>query len=62
MDISKIFMELKVDLKTVNIKTSKQELATISLSFEISGIEELNHIIKKLRNVESVIDIERSAG
>ena len=62
LDISKIFMELKVDLKTVNIKTSKQELATISLSFEISGIEELNHIIKKLRNVESVIDIERSAG
>ena len=62
LDISKIFMELKVDLKTVNIKTSKQELATISLSFEISGIEELNHTIKKLRNVESVIDIERSAG
>ena len=62
LDISKIFMELKVDLKTVNIKTSKQELATISLSFEISGIEELNHIIKKLRNVESVIDIERSSG
>ncbi len=62
LDISKIFMELKVHLKTVNIKTSKQELATISLSFEISGIEELNHIIKKLRNVESVIDIERSAG
>ena len=62
LDISKIFMELKVDLKSVNIKTSKQELATISLSFEISGIEELNHIIKKLRNVESVIDIERNAG
>ena len=55
-------MELKVDLKSVNIKTSKQGLATISLSFEISGIEELNHIIKKLRNVESVIDIERNAG
>lgn len=62
LDISKIFMELKVDLKSVNIKTSKQGLATISLSFEISGIEELNHIIKKLRNVESVIDIERNAG
>ena len=62
LDISKIFMELNVDLKSVNIKTSKQELATISLSFETSGIEELNHIIKKLRNVESVIDIERNAG
>lgn len=62
LDISKIFMELKVDIKSLNIKTSKQELATISLSFETSGIEELNYIIKKLRNIEGVIDIERSAG
>ncbi len=62
LDISKIFMELKVDIKSLNIKTSKQELATVSLSFETSGIEELNYIIKKLRNIEGVIDIERSAG
>ena len=62
LDISKIFMELKVDIKSVSTRTSKQDLATIAISFEISGIDELNHIIKKLRNIESVIDVERNAG
>lgn len=62
LDISKVFMELKVDIKSVSTRTSKQGLATIVLSFEIGGIDDLNHIIKKLRNIESVIDIERSAG
>ena len=62
LDISKVFMELKVDIKSVSTRTSKQGLATIVLSFEIGGIDELNHIIKNLRNIESVIDIERSAG
>ena len=62
LDISKVFMELKVDIKSVSTRTSKQGLATIVLSFEIGGIDDLNHIIKKLRNIESDIDIERSAG
>ena len=62
LDISKCFLELKTDMKSVQTRTSKQELATIAISFEISGIEELNHIIKKLRGIESVIDIERNAG
>ncbi|MBQ9155721.1 MAG: bifunctional (p)ppGpp synthetase/guanosine-3',5'-bis(diphosphate) 3'-pyrophosphohydrolase [Eubacterium sp.] len=62
VDISKIFLELKVDITSIQSRTSKQGLKTIELSFEISGIEELNHIIAKLRNVESVIDIQRTTG
>ncbi|MCD8019675.1 MAG: bifunctional (p)ppGpp synthetase/guanosine-3',5'-bis(diphosphate) 3'-pyrophosphohydrolase [Clostridiales bacterium] len=62
LDISKIFMEMKVDIKSVSTRTSKQGLATIAITFPIRDIEELNHIIKKLRNIESVIDIERNAG
>ena len=62
VDISKIFLELKVDIISISTRTSKQGLKTLELSFEISGIEELNHIIKKIRNVESVIDIERATG
>jgi GTP pyrophosphokinase len=62
VDISKIFLELKVDIASIQTRTSKQGLKTLELSFEISGIEELNHIIKKIRNVESVIAIERATG
>ncbi len=31
-------------------------------SFEISGREELNRVIDKIRSIDSVIDIERTTG
>jgi GTP pyrophosphokinase len=37
-------------------------VATIDLSFEISGIQELRELKDKLRNVEGVTDIERTTG
>ncbi len=62
VDISKVFNEMKINIESMNAKTNKQGKATISLSFDTSGTEQLNRIIAKLRNVESVIDIERTAG
>lgn len=61
-DISKVFMEMKVDIRSIATRTSKQELATIVVTFEIRSKDELNHIVAKLRMIESVIDIERNAG
>jgi GTP pyrophosphokinase len=46
----------------MNVRTSKQGTASISIGFEINGVEQLNEIIDKIRNVESVLDIERTAG
>ena len=46
----------------INVRTSKQGTATISISFEIGGKEELQSIVEKLRQVESVLDIERATG
>lgn len=62
VDISKIFTEAKLDVTSMNCRTSKQGTATIAISFDIRGREELNRIIDKLRQVESVIDIERTTG
>ena len=60
-DMSKIFTERSIDLTSMNSRVSKQGTATISVSFEISGTEELNKIIEKLRQIDSIIDIERAA-
>ncbi len=46
----------------MNTKTSKQGIATLQTTFEISGRDELNRVIEKIRGIESVIDIERTAG
>jgi GTP pyrophosphokinase len=62
VDISKVLTENKIDVLSMNVRTSKQGTASISIGFEINGVDQLNEIISKIRNVESVLDIERTAG
>lgn len=62
VDISRVLTENKIDVISMNVRTSKQGTASISIGFEINGVEQLNEIIDKIRNVESVLDIERTAG
>ena len=58
-DLSKITTERSIDVTSMNVRTSKQGLATISMAFDIRSVEELNRLIDKMRQVESIIDIER---
>jgi len=46
----------------MNSRTNKQGKATITMTFDIHGVEELNRLTDKLRQIEGVIDIERTAG
>ena len=61
-DITRALTEKNIDIMSLNTRTNKQGLATMATSFEITGREELNRIIDKLRLIESVIDIERTSG
>ena len=62
VDISKVFTERQIDITSMNVRTSKQGKATIIMTFDIHGIEELNRLTDKLRQIEGVLDIERTAG
>ena len=62
VDISKVFTERQIDITSMNVRTSKQGKATIIMTFDIHGIEELNRLTDKLRQIDGVIDIERTAG
>lgn len=62
MDISRILTEAKIDVKSMNVRTSKKGTATLDMGFIVHGREELNRIIEKLRQIEGAIDIERTAG
>ncbi len=62
MEISKIFTEAKLDVKSLNVRTSKKGTATIEAGFIVHGREELAAVSKKLRQVDGIIDIERAAG
>ena len=61
-DISKALTEKDINILSMNTRINKQGLATLQTTFEISGRDELNRIIDKIRSIESVIDIERTTG
>ncbi|MEH2929299.1 bifunctional (p)ppGpp synthetase/guanosine-3',5'-bis(diphosphate) 3'-pyrophosphohydrolase [Candidatus Ventrimonas sp. KK005] len=62
VDISKVFTERQIDITSINVRTSKQGKATIIMTFDIHGKEELNRLTDKIRQIEGVLDIERTAG
>ncbi len=62
VDITRVFTEREIDIKAIHSKTSKQGVATIDISFSTKGRSELNSLIDKLRQIESIIDIERTTG
>jgi len=61
-DISKAFTENNISIISLNTRTNRQGVVTMSTSFEIEGRDAMNHIIEKLRNIPSVVDIERNRG
>ncbi|MFW5633236.1 MAG: ACT domain-containing protein, partial [Acetivibrio ethanolgignens] len=61
-DISKTFTENKIDVTSMNVRTSKQGTATLSVGFQIKSVEHLHTVVKKLRGIEGIIDIERTSG
>lgn len=62
MEISRIFTEGNVDVKSMNVRTSKKGTATIEMGFIVHGREELERIVKKLQQLSGIIDIERATG
>ncbi len=62
VDIAKIFTEREIDVKNMNARTNKQGKATITMSFDIHGTGELNSLMAKIRQIDGVIDIERTTG
>ena len=61
-DISKVFTEKQIDITSMNVRTSKQGRATIIMTFDIHGTEELNRITDKIRQIDGVLDIQRTTG
>ena len=51
-----------IDISTIHSKTNKQGIATIEVAFCVKSRGELISLIEKIRQVESVLDIERTTG
>lgn len=62
MDMTKVFTEMTIDVKSMNVRTSKQGTATIEAGFIVNGRDELGRVIEKLRQLPGILDIERAVG
>ncbi len=62
MDVSRVFTESGIDVKSMNVRTMKNEKATINVGFEIRSVVQLDELMRKLGAVESVNEVERSSN
>ena len=62
VDVSRIFTERKIDIDQMNVRTNKQGMATMELSFAVHSVNELGELIAQIRAVPDVVDIERKTG
>ena len=60
LDITKILTENKIDVKSINSRTSKQGIATINVGFAIRSKDSLHDLTKKLLQIDGIKDIQRT--
>ncbi|VBB06041.1 tgs [Lucifera butyrica] len=60
-DILMVASESKTNVSSVNAKVHKDKTATITLSLDISNLNQLEHIMTKMRRVKDVYNVHRSA-
>lgn len=62
MDITNLLGENKISVKAIQGRTTRDRIANINLTVEISSTEQLEKIIRKLRKIDSVFDVQRVKG
>ena len=62
VDISRVFTESGIDITSINLKNAKKGTATLTLTFDIHGKDELAHVLEKLRSIKDVLDVTRTTG
>ncbi len=59
MDISQAVCDCGKNISTVSANTAKNGVATIYLGADISSVDDMTNLMRKLKNVKGVIDVTR---
>ncbi|MDP4092874.1 MAG: bifunctional (p)ppGpp synthetase/guanosine-3',5'-bis(diphosphate) 3'-pyrophosphohydrolase [Bacillota bacterium] len=60
MEITNVIGESKIPLKAINARTTKEQIAIMNLTLEITDTDQLDKIIKKLKKVQGVFEVTRN--
>ena len=62
VDVSRVFAERDINILGLHSRSNKQGVATIEVSFNTKGRQQINSLIERLRQIDSVIEIQRTTG
>jgi GTP pyrophosphokinase len=60
MEITNVIGEAKIPLKAINARTTKEQVAIMNLTMEITDTEQLEKIVKRLKKVDGVFEVSRN--
>ncbi|MCG8541984.1 MAG: bifunctional (p)ppGpp synthetase/guanosine-3',5'-bis(diphosphate) 3'-pyrophosphohydrolase [Clostridia bacterium] len=58
-EMTNVISEVKLHVSAINARTTKEKLAIINLTIEISDIQQLSKLMNKFRSMKDVIDVKR---
>ena len=59
-DLTRVVSDAGLNITSADVRTTKEKLAYINLSLEISSLEHMQSIMRKLENVDGVINVQRA--
>jgi len=60
LEVTNAIIESKIAIKAINARTTKEQIAIMNLTLEISDTEQLDKIIKRLKKIDSVLEVTRN--
>lgn len=60
IDVANAISDVKVSLKTLNARTTKDNMAVIEASIEIKNTTQLETLMNKLKNIKDVFEVNRN--
>ncbi|MBR3811724.1 MAG: bifunctional (p)ppGpp synthetase/guanosine-3',5'-bis(diphosphate) 3'-pyrophosphohydrolase [Agathobacter sp.] len=62
VDVSRVFAERDINILGIHSRASKQGVATIEVSFNTKGRQQIRSLVERLRQIDNVIEIQRTTG
>ena len=59
VDISKVLTDMRIAVKSLNARTTKNNEAIFNIRIEISTTEELDEIVRKIMQISDIIEVQR---
>ena len=62
VEVSRVFAERDINILGLHSRSNKQGVATIEVSFNTKGRDQISNLIERLRQIENIIEIQRTTG